>query len=63
MKNKEKYNLAELQFRISSSVNNCGRKIDPKHITITANGEKVLEKATYGNVLEEIMRWLESDGE
>ena len=63
MRNKEKYDLTKLDFRISSSVNNCGRKIDPKHITIShrETQEILYEVATYENVMAVIMRWLESE--
>lgn len=61
MKNKEKYDLTTLDFRISSSVSSCGRGIDPKHIQIWANGKKVHDELAYDKPMKAIMRWLENE--
>ena len=66
MKNKEKYDLRKLDVTVRSSVDNCGRKIEPKHIMIMYDNELVHETRTYGSMLDSIFEWLESwahDGE
>ncbi len=61
MKNKEKYDLRKLDVTVRSSVDNCGRKIEPKHITIMYDNELVHETRTYGSMLDSIFDWLESE--
>lgn len=63
MKNKEKYDLAKLGIHLSYMTNGCGKKIEkPVYMKIVAEGNTVLEEATYENPFRFLMKWLEEDG-
>lgn len=63
MKNKEKYELGDLDISIASSVNGCGKRIDPKHITVMYRNNIVFTATTYENPFKVLFRWLEQDDE
>lgn len=62
MKNKDRYDLTELDIKLSYMTNGCGKKIDnPVYITIQNKGNAVLEEATYDNPFRFLMKWLERE--
>ena len=64
MKNKDKYDLTQIDIQLSYMTNGCGKKIDnPVYVKVIADGKPVLEDATYDNPFRFLMRWLEDDGE
>ena len=61
MKNKEKYDLRKLDVTVRSSVDRCGHKIEPKHITIMYNNDIVYYAETPENLLDHLFKWLEEE--
>jgi len=59
MKNKEKYDLRKLDVTVRSSVDRCGHKIEPKHITIMYNNEIIHYMETPLSLLDVLFSWLE----
>lgn len=60
MKNKNKYDLTELEFLIGSLTDGCGRKIKGKTYVEIKHGETLMT-ATTDNVLKTIMQFLEEE--
>ena len=60
MKNKDKYDLRKLDVTVRSSVDRCGHKIEPKHITIMYGDSIVHYAETPENLLDHLFKWLES---
>ena len=61
MKNKEKYDLRTLNVTVTSSVDKCGHKIEPKHITIMYNSDIVHYMETARPLLDALFGWLEEE--
>lgn len=63
MKNKEKYDLRKLDFKVSYEITGCGKKIDPpKIVTITYDDKDITKpKKEYNSVIKYIFDWLEQD--
>ena len=61
MKNKEKYDLRKLDVTVRSSVDRCGHKIEPKHITVMYGDSIVHYVESPISLLDILFDWLESE--
>lgn len=62
MKNKDRYDLREVEAKIVYEISGCGRQIpDTRKIKILHNGELLYEEKTEKSIWQVFMRWLEDD--
>lgn len=60
MKNKEKYDLTEIDCIVGWQVNGCGRKIEStREITISHKGKTLKKERTQKGLVPYLMEWLE----
>lgn len=64
MKNKDRYDLTQLNITASYLTNGCGKKIEGMRYLTIKDGDKVLlSEMVNGKPIERFVRWLEEDGE
>lgn len=62
MKNKDKYDLRVLDYRVSWNINGCGKKIEDSRTINIYNEEQLLHsKKTEKSLINYVMEWLESE--
>lgn len=62
MKNKNKYDLRVLDFKVEYMVNGCGKKIDnTRTISVYQEAKLIYKEKTQKDLKKFVLEWLESE--